>query len=100
MNDKLNEYVDGVFAPYEGTKSVSDSSDLQGSDFAGVTVRDGRFETSALRGATLRDVSFRASSRKLRNVIRTVNFDGARMDKLTYAGLKALGAELSAVTVG
>ena len=24
MNDKLNEYVDGVFAPYEGTKSVSE----------------------------------------------------------------------------
>ena len=24
MSDKLNEYVDGVFAPYEGTKSVSE----------------------------------------------------------------------------
>ena len=24
MNDKLNEYVDGVFAPYEGAKSVSE----------------------------------------------------------------------------
>ena len=24
MNDRLNEYVDGVFAPYEGTKSVSE----------------------------------------------------------------------------
>jgi hypothetical protein len=34
-----------------------------------------------------------------KNAIRTVSFDGARMDKLTYAGLKALGAELSAVTV-
>ena len=24
MNDKLDEYVDGVFAPYEGAKSVSE----------------------------------------------------------------------------
>ena len=32
-----------------------------------------------------------ASSRKYRNAIRTVNFDGARMDKLTYAGLKRHG---------
>ena len=23
-NDKLNDYVDGVFAPYEGAKSISD----------------------------------------------------------------------------
>lgn len=43
------------------------------------------------REATLRDVSFRGSSRKYRNAIRTVDFDGARMDKLTYAGLKGLG---------
>jgi hypothetical protein len=28
-----------------------------------------------------------------------VAFDGARMDKLTYAGLKGLGADLSSVTV-
>ena len=40
-----------------------------------------------------------ALSRKYRNAIRTVNFDGARMDKLTYAGLKGLGADLSNVTV-
>jgi uncharacterized protein YjbI with pentapeptide repeats len=68
-------------------------------------LRSVKFERAAvegvsLRGATLRDVSFHATSRKIRNAIRTVNFDGARMDKLTYAGLKALGAELSAVTVG
>jgi hypothetical protein len=28
-----------------------------------------------------------------------VDFDGARMDKLTYAGLKAMGADLSNATV-
>ena len=46
----------------------------------------------ASRGATLRDVSFRAA-------IRRGGFDGARMDKLTYAGLKGIGADLSNVTV-
>ena len=104
MSDRLNDYVDSVFAPYEGTKSISelkadlladlqerfrelraegkdeatafeltvdsigdieetvqevsnlsrvlerqvvtrfDSSDLEGSDFAGVTARKGKFE--------------------------------------------------------
>ena len=63
-----------------------------------------RFDKAALdgvtfRGATLRDVSFRAWSRKYRTAIRTVVFDGARMDKLTYAGLKGMGADLSNVTV-
>lgn len=45
-------------------------------------------------------VQFRAWSRKCRTAIRTAIFDGARMDKLTYAGLKGLGADLSNVTVG
>jgi hypothetical protein len=49
------------------------------------------------RGATLRDVSFRAPNRKY---LRMVAFDGARMDKLTYAGLKGMGADVSNVTVG
>jgi hypothetical protein len=44
-------------------------------------------------------VSFRASSWKYRKAIRTVDFDGARIDKLTYALLKGMGADLSNVTV-
>ncbi|WP_035920890.1 hypothetical protein [Frankia sp. QA3] len=51
-------------------------------------------EDVSFRGATLRDVSFRGTSRKYRNAIRTVNFDGARIDKLTYAGLKGLGVNV------
>ena len=31
--------------------------------------------------------------------IKTICFDGATMDKLTYAALKGLGADLSKVTV-
>jgi uncharacterized protein YjbI with pentapeptide repeats len=79
-------------------------SDLRGLDLDGATLTSVKFDRAALggvtfRGATLRDVSFRAWSRKYRTAIRTVAFDGARMDKLTYAGLKGLGADLSGVTV-
>lgn len=79
-------------------------SDLRGLNLDGATFTSVKFDRAALegvtfRGATLRDVSFRAWSRKYRTAIRTVIFDGARMDKLTYAGLKGLGADLSNVTV-
>jgi uncharacterized protein YjbI with pentapeptide repeats len=79
-------------------------SDLRGLDLDGAAFTSVRFDRAALegvtfRGATLRDVSFRAWNRKYRTAIRTVIFDGARMDKLTYAGLKGLGADLSNVTV-
>jgi hypothetical protein len=44
------------------------------------------------RGATLKNVSFRA--------IKAICFDGAMMDKLTYAALKGLRViDLSKVTV-
>jgi uncharacterized protein YjbI with pentapeptide repeats len=79
-------------------------SDLRGLNLDGATFTSVKFDRAALegvtlRGATLRDVSFRAWNKKYRNAIRTVIFDGARMDKLTYAGLKGLGADLSNVTV-
>jgi uncharacterized protein YjbI with pentapeptide repeats len=79
-------------------------SDLRGLNLDGATLTSVRLDRAAvsgvtLRGATLRDVSFRAWSRKYRTAIRTVAFDGARMDKLTYAGLKGMGADLSNVTV-
>ena len=51
------------------------------------------------RGTTLRDVSFPAWNRKYSTAIRRVAFGGPRMDKLTYAGLKGLRADLSNVTV-
>jgi len=79
-------------------------SDLRGLHLDGAVFTSVRFDRAALngvtfRGATLRDVSFRATNRKYRTAIRTVAFDGARMDKLTYAGLKGMGADLSNVTV-
>ena len=79
-------------------------SDMRGLRLDGAALTSVRFDRAALEGVTfrgtkLRDVSFRASSRKYRTAIRTVAFDGTRMDKLTYAGLKGLGADLSSVTV-
>jgi uncharacterized protein YjbI with pentapeptide repeats len=79
-------------------------SDLRGLNFDGATLTSVRFERAAVagatfRGATLRDVSFYGTSRKYRSAIRTVAFDGARMDKLTYAGLTGMGADLTNVTV-
>jgi len=79
-------------------------SDLRGLNLDGATLTSVRLDRAAVngvtfRGATLRDVSFRAWSHKYRAAIRTVAFDGARMDKLTYAGLKGMGADLSNVTV-
>jgi uncharacterized protein YjbI with pentapeptide repeats len=80
-------------------------SDLRGLHLDGSALTSVRLDKAALEGvtfrdSTLRDVSFRATSRKYRNAVRTVAFDGARMDKLTYNGLKGLGADLSNVTVG
>jgi hypothetical protein len=38
-------------------------------------------------------------SRKYLRVIKTICFDGAMMDKLTYAALKDMEADLSKVTI-
>jgi hypothetical protein len=43
------------------------------------------------RGAILKNVSIRA--------IKVIYFDGAIMDKLTYAALKGMEADLSKVTI-
>jgi len=107
LTDVLLRYTDLKRTIFEGCTFTGvdfSYSDLRGLNFDGATFTSVKFEKAALegvsfRGATLRDVSFRATSRKYRNAIRTVNFEGARMDKLTYAGLKGLGADLSNVIV-
>lgn len=81
-------------------------SDLQRQCLDGQTFIDVKFHNTALtdasfKGATLRNVSFRATyalTNKYYRAIRTIRFDGATMDKLTYAALKGIGAELSGVT--
>ncbi|MFA6946841.1 MAG: pentapeptide repeat-containing protein [Pedobacter sp.] len=73
-------------------------SDLRGMHFEGHTFIGVQFDKSALNdvsftGATLRNVSFRlpfSLTNKSYRAFKTVGFDGAMMDKLTYAGLKGL----------
>jgi uncharacterized protein YjbI with pentapeptide repeats len=82
-------------------------SDLRGSCLDGLTFIGVKFGEAALnevtfKGATLKNVSFAppwSLTRKYYNAIKTIRFDGAMMDKLTYAALKGLGADLSKVTV-
>ena len=83
-------------------------SDLRGMCFDGQTFIGVQFDKSALNdvsftGATLRNVSFRlpfSVTNKSYRAFKTICFDGAMMDKLTYAGLKGLWvADLSKVTV-
>ncbi|MDR6786655.1 uncharacterized protein YjbI with pentapeptide repeats [Pedobacter africanus] len=83
-------------------------SDLRGMRFEGHTFSGVRFDKSALNdvsftGATLRNVSFRlpfSLTNKSYRAFKTVCFDGAKMDKLTYAGLKGLWVDdLSKVIV-
>ncbi|MGZ9584288.1 pentapeptide repeat-containing protein [Paenibacillus marinisediminis] len=83
-------------------------SDLRGMCFDGQTFIGVKFDKSALndvsfRGATLKNVSFRlpfSVTNKSYLAFKTVCFDGATMDKLTYAALKGLWVvDLSKVTV-
>ena len=75
---------------------------LDGLTFIGVKFGDAALNEVTFKGATLRNVSFRpAFALTNRNYLafKTINFDGAMMDKLTYAALKGLGVDLSKVIV-
>ena len=78
---------------------------LDGQTFIGVKFDNAALNEATFRGATLKNVSFVAAvtwtswSKKYYRAIKTISFDGATMDKLTYAALKGFGADLSKVTV-
>jgi uncharacterized protein YjbI with pentapeptide repeats len=78
---------------------------LDGQTFIGVKFDDTSLDEASFLGATLNDVSFHATwtwhswSKKYYRAIKTIRFDGAKMDKLTYAALKGMEADLSKVTV-
>lgn len=86
---------------------VDFSSDLRGVSFDGQTFIGVKFDKAGLndvsfKGATLKNVSFTppfSLTKKYYNAIKTIKFDGASMDKLTYAALKGLRADVSNVTV-
>ncbi len=81
--------------------------DLRGMTLKGLTFNSVRFDRSALNdasfeGATLLNVSFTpkfALTNKFYRSLKTICFDGARMDKLTYAALNNFGAGLSKATI-
>lgn len=83
------------------------SSDLTGQCLDGQTFIGVKFDKSGLkevtfRGATLKNVSFTPTwslTNKYYRAIKTICFDGAMMDKLTYAALKGLAVDLSKVTI-
>jgi len=80
-------------------------SDLSGQRLDGQTFIGVRFDLPALKdvsfqGATLKNVAFRPVGLwSLKRAIQSIHFDGAMMDKLTYAALKGVGADVSKVTV-
>jgi uncharacterized protein YjbI with pentapeptide repeats len=76
---------------------------LSGLCFDNLTLNNTIFDKSSLsetsfKNAILRNVSFKISF-KTRNGIKKAIFDGATMDKLTYAVLKGYKANLTNVTV-
>ena len=78
---------------------------LDGQTFIGVKFDRTALNEVTLKGATLKNVSFHAPftwtswSKKYYRAIKTIRFDGATMDKLTYNALKGMEADLSKVTV-
>jgi uncharacterized protein YjbI with pentapeptide repeats len=73
---------------------------LDGQTFLGVTFDLPALKDVSFQGATLKNVSFRpVGIWSLKRAIQSMNFDGAMMDKLTYAALKGLGTDVSKVTV-
>jgi uncharacterized protein YjbI with pentapeptide repeats len=73
---------------------------LDGQTFIGVKF-DNFLKDVSFQGATLKNVSFSWPSLWVspKRAIKSINFDGAMMDKLTYAALKGIGADVSNVTV-
>jgi uncharacterized protein YjbI with pentapeptide repeats len=78
---------------------------LDGQTFMGVKFDKSSLNEATFKDATLKNVSFMGPiawndwSKKYYKAIKTIVFDGAMMDKLTYNTLKGLDADLSKVTV-
>lgn len=83
------------------------SSDLSGINFDGQSFTNVRFDKVALKGTSFRNATFKnvsflpslALTNKYFRAIKTINFEGAKMDKLTYAVLKSYEADLAKVTL-
>jgi uncharacterized protein YjbI with pentapeptide repeats len=73
---------------------------LDGLTFIGITFGLPSLKDVSFQGATLKNVSFRpVGIWSMKRAIQSISFDGAMMDKLTYAALKGIGADVSKVTI-
>jgi len=75
---------------------------LDGMTFIGVKFDRTDLKEATFKGAILKNVSFFpafALTNKYYRAIKAISFDGAMMDKLTYAALKGMEVDLSKVTV-
>src|SRR5512135_3760191 len=158
MDEKINQYLDGVFAPYESVKSVAElkadllsdleerfrelkaegkddatafemtidsigdieqtvqevanisrslerqvltnfsASNLPKSDFAGVSVHNGKFEASALRGSDFAGADLTGSSFKASDV-REANFEGANLTGSSFYSSDVRGANFDSANL-
>ena len=75
---------------------------LDGQTFMGVKFDGASLNEVSFKGATIKNASFRglfAITNKYYVAFKTICFDDARIDKLTYATLKGLGANVSKATL-
>jgi hypothetical protein len=88
----------GVDFKYSDLRGLS----LEGQTFIGVKFGEAALNEVTFKGSTLKNVSFTppfSLTKTYYKAIKTIRFDGAMMDKLSYNALKGLGADLSKVTV-
>jgi len=88
----------GVDFKYSDLRGLS----LEGQTFIGVKFGEAALNEVTFKGSTLKNVSFTppfSLTKTYYKAIKTIRFDDAMMDKLSYNVLKGLGADLSKVTV-
>ncbi|WP_246484585.1 pentapeptide repeat-containing protein [uncultured Virgibacillus sp.] len=74
-------------------------SDLSGVPFENQIFNGTNFYSSGLKGTNFKHAVFKNASFKYAYACNKANFDGATMDKVTYAVLKKNKADLTNVTV-
>lgn len=82
--------------------SSSDMSGLclDGQLFINVKFDNARLKDTSFKGAALKNVSFRSTfalTNRYYKTLKSIDFEGAMMDKLTYAALKGAGVDLQNV---
>lgn len=93
-----NCIFNGVVFEYSDLRGLC----LDGQTFIGVNFGKAALNEVTFKGATLKNVSYKppfSLTNKYYNAIKTIRFDGAIMDKLSYNALKGMGTDLSKVTV-